>query len=937
MAISGLPRLVSAPFAPTKVEGIKWQILLWDKTFAGTPLTGVDVRDFDISWEAENDIFTEPLKPSTGEVTFTDNGNAWFANLLTALSTAQENQMYLIINKWDGSVYQLHWVGVVMTDMVNYDNAPHPRDLKIIAKDGLNRMGNFEFNKIQTTPYIVSDVSVPQTAMKIIYDCLDYAGIVDFWQANSYYSFTSYIKVNTKWKDANMICDNTSAAKQQTRSLELMRFDRDFLFDKYVDDEDDAHKYNNRINTAKKLRISGVNDPVLKTRHVLRGILQITGLRICLSNGSWYITQLATYTDVNAEYANYDNTGAYVNVTLLSLQKTPDLLTGGKFGWYPSLRTARATTMPTDIMGQVHAGQILSTDSPLYEETFDMGTIYGGTGLRLRVHLPIQGINWSSKYGDVNLLLTITVNAGTYRVIGRIPNTYDEGIMKWTTNASDVYKYKNHVNSYFSALGRKNNMFADWVVETEDIPFTSEDNCTMTVRLEITRTNGSLPAASNYKLELQNVSIAVIDSADGEYGQITEYEVVNPNLSPGNSVDSDLGKLNIHDTGIISNKVSIETDEYVGAARWTKSTVWDAQHITNTTLVQTILKEAMALQTVPIKKYTGPFRDSTTYADHYNPCNTLSYDATIWVFQSLKFNCISNEWDGTWFAINRIETYVTDDGGPTKSPTTRKKYDPMGGGNGDNAPALPMAPRPSGTQMHPHIKAEVDDYKAAAASISSITISSSNYGQIRKGDWITFIEPITGKILDEAQVTANVDYSDTSISFSSITLAEDITTGCEVIIDANELLTTNEARANNYLSLGYGNNYTYSTVLKGNTTGATPTELTTDGATGSGSDNRIKIPIDTAAIVTANIIVKEVGTANYARMTRVTSITNNGGTTIVQTTSTPFADSIAPSLAAISIAITADDTEDSYILTFTGIIATILNITAHIHVVEVTD
>lgn len=937
MPVVGAARLASEVYSG-EGSNIRWRVVVWDKDFGGASMDYIiPVISMDLSYDSEADNFTEPLKPSSVKLVLGDTGSSDFTSFKNDLATAQEDEFKLIIYKHNGTNFYHYWAGVIMTDLVEWDDLPAsavaPRPFEIVAKDGLNRAANFEFDKVDDSPYIVAGVTTPQSFFQVIFDCLSYTDTAQFWQGTTYGNGNTYMRVNTTWKDANMVCDNSTSAKLQTRSLEITRIDRDFMFDHYQDIEDPSFKYKDRINTTKPLRTRGVNDPALKTKVVLSDLLQLVGLRLVLSDGIWYLTQVATYADTTAKFAQYDYTGAFTSETAaIAIQRTPIVLTGGKFGYFPSLRTARASTMPTDILGQVHAGAFLSTDNTLYEETFALGTLYGGTGLRLRVHLPIQGVNYKPKYGDVKVEITITLVCGSYRVTALVPGKYDGGIMKWTTTSTDKYEYKS-LDSHYSALGRKNNLYAEVVLETEDMPFTAEEDCEITVKVELTRDSGALPSAANYLLELQPISIGVIDTGDDNFGKISEYVVVNPDLSPGNSVDADLGKLNIHDTGIVTNKVSIETDEYVGAGRWVKSTVWDAGHTTDVSLVQTILKEAMSLQRTPIKKYTGCFRDNT-WSTSWNPWNTLIYDSTVWVFQGVRYNFHKNEWDGVWFAINRSITSITDED-VIKNGDVTNQTNPIGYGPWNVRPINPMPARPADTTKYPIVKAVLNDFGEDGDSISGIAIDASEYSHLWPGDIITIVDTTTGEAGDDLTVDEMINLGDTSITLLPVTLTKDITANSDVSVDANKLFISDNFRAASKFQGGDYYNGVETRWLKAYTTSTTTTELTTDGATGSGTDNRIEVPFDGSYYCIAHILAKKESAAVAGKWSREFIMTNNGGTTALEGTVQNFGtDIFDATLAAITITISANNTNDCIKIEVNGLALTTINWTARVDITK---
>lgn len=906
-------------------SNVKWRIVVWDNLFSGSAINyTLNSNGFELVYDSEGDNFTEALKPSYVKFNLKDNGETAFNSFVTALKTAQESQFSLIIYKHDGSLYNLYWVGTIMTDGVSYDNIDAsdnaPRDFEIIAKDGLNRAGNIEFDKVDSSPYYSGGVSTPQNLIKIITDCLSYINTGFAWSGTTYGAAATFLRVCTTWKDANMVCDNSTPAKAQNRSLEITRIDRDFLFDHYREDD----KWSQVINT-KQPRTRGINDPALKVRTVLRDVLSLMGCRLVLADGCWWVTQIAKYTDSSATYAEYDSSGTFLREVTVNLRKTPTVLSDGIFGSYPCLRTARATTLPNDILGQIAEGQILDTDTPNYSTTIQLGTIYGGTDTRIRVHIPIQAIHLFSKYGDVKIKLNVTIICGSYRVKLKSGALYSIGIMEWTTTSTDNYEY----SAYFGWMGTVDKMYASVVLETEDIPFVKEENCTMQVEVELEReAPATLPAASLYQLRLQDIAVAVINSANDLYGQITEYVEVNPNTTIGNSIDADYGKINIHDTGIVSNKVSIETDEYVGAGRWTKSTIWDADHTTNTTLIHTILKEAMSLQRTPINKYDGTFRD--TYANYYAACYVLSYDSRYWVFQGLKYDSKLNEWAGTWFEINRDTSSlpaVTD----LKNGLPTDKVNPIGLGPWNVPPTGYLAGRDVGGTAMPQIKTTLLDVGDIGATFTSIDCDSVDFAHINAGDVINVWHKLSGQLLQQFTVSSDVNIGDTSISVDSTVLTGDINPRAEIGFDSNTLHVSNEVRAADKFTGGNSENGVKTIWLKVLTTGSSSTELTTNGLSGSGVSNRIAVPEDTAISCKLFIVAKQEGQLYCAKFDREFLIVNSGGTTTLQgSVATLGVDIQAVPLATTSVSVTANNSDDAINISVQGVTLTPLNWTARV-------
>lgn len=149
---------------------------------------------------------------------------------------------------------------------------------------------------------------------------------------------------------------------------------------------------------------------------------------------------------------------------------------------------------------------------------------------------------------------------------------------------------------------------------------------------------------------------------------------------------------------------------------------------------------------------------------------------------------------------------------------------------------------------------------------------------------------------------------------------------------------TTLATAAAFQSFGSANNRAeIKKILYGATTdAATAVELTTDGAAGSGTANRIVVPTNTALSVVLNICVKQTGSANAKQMLRQFVISNNAGTTAIQgTVVTLGTDSGSAGLTTVSCTVTANDTDDAIKIDVNGVAATNLRYSAYVISTEV--
>ena len=167
-----------------------------------------------------------------------------------------------------------------------------------------------------------------------------------------------------------------------------------------------------------------------------------------------------------------------------------------------------------------------------------------------------------------------------------------------------------------------------------------------------------------------------------------------------------------------------------------------------------------------------------------------------------------------------------------------------------------------------------------------------------------------GRLVDDADLT----FSGDTLTATKISTTQAISTGS----------ATNRAVNNKIL---YG----------ATTDAATAVELTTDGGAGSGSTNRLSVPVDAAMSVVVNICVKQATSANSKQMLRQFLITNTGGTTTIEGAVTVLGTDVGSvALATVTTTITANNTDDCIKLEVNGLLATNLRYTAYVVSTETT-
>lgn len=816
------------------LSGVLYKVEVYDSDFSGTVSEFKD-EGFTITWDNESDNFNEPLKPSSCRYVLLDDGSATFSSFRSDLVSAQENEFQLVVSKWNGSSYDLYWCGVIMSDMVSWNNENDPRQFEIIAKDGINRLSDLPFTNIDSSPFTTS----PQPFMYIIEKCLAKNGLASFHTGD-------YIKVSVDWYDTQM------STSQKQRVFERVRIWGE-MFRKDIDDTE-----------SKKTDV----DPIY-CKDVISSLLQIFHARMIYSEGCYRIEQVKNFTSSTQDEANYDNTGTYVTTnTGVSNQTTLDVLAMGKFGYHAPYNRVKLTARGyLDIRGAYIDKVEVDRSDTSNTETLQIGTIVGGvyaTGSRTTssntntfraenagtpgnsIALVFDGIHavqtvvndWNTanptnkvyiasgansiihsagtttlsggagdgnRYLEIdfdvqaitnnrtkasNILTTVDVKliCGSYRIKNRAGYT-NQMVCDWSTTAADKWSY--------TVQGYDNNTHKIQLV-TPEIPFASESSCTCEITITLTKKDSAVwidPTDStiwpqtdwDFYATLRRGRIIAWDS---DIDTLADVEVIIENpTNTANSLQFDYGKIIIGDNPLVQRSISSKNsfEVYNSLGTWQRPNVWDAGFDTDYNLVTTMLMETMALRKTPVPKYMGVFEGN--YAAH----KALSYDSTTWVVNRLELNSLTDEWTGTWFAIQVSRADITQ---------STERYKPLTSSFGlppirvPNTPVKDNIPLP----INPKGKGAVPYEQGSTMTYIGTELLDNNH--LKEGDSLLVYHPTTRELLHTFEVDTDTSVSDTSIAVVSDTNDADIPVGCLIEHNSKEVVHSAMVRADKMVSLG---------------------------------------------------------------------------------------------------------------------------------------
>lgn len=903
-------------------QGVKYRVNIWDNDYGGSTITNLNSNGFELEYD-RIDRFLSPIISSSCYFNLFDDGSGDFATFISDLANAQENEFKLYIERWDGAAYQIYWAGLIMSDLVSWDNTVTPRPFEIVAKDGINRLEKIYFDKITAAPYTTL---YQASVFKIIFDCLSYADTAQFWNGSS----QPYITAGATWHDT------LQTAIAQADVLRYIHVGKEYLV------KDPAYSKD-----FQQIFLRGADDPPLFAKEILEGVLQIFALRLIQSEGSWHIQQVSNFTATSTSVGTYDYLGAYIGAFSTTLKLTHNgstlaVLAGGKFGYYPSVRLAKAQVYPSTLLRGYYNLETAITESnrSFTSSTFNIGTIYGGvgSGLKLKFVINYNVYAWPFAAGnDWYIEVGIKIQANTNRIKNALingvyaTNGTKGGEAAWSTTSADKYKVDvgyQFLGMKYNSNGVKNEQI---VITTPEIPFAKED-ATLIINAELKSVKGKTNWPSNLSVYFSSVDICLIDSLKDPpaFAQVTEIERTNSlNPSPtSNSIEIDYGMLKITDNvdqAAISSVNTILVTQPNAAGTLSPSTTWVAGYSSDESLVATLLKETIAMQKSAVKKYTGPYRSTV-----YHARNSILYDSEIWVFMGGRYNSINDQWDGEWFGIAQdfsAGVGTTTRGNDIKGVQWGPKgwFPPF-----DPSLSYPVGPTPNGL-----VGIKID----SGGTVVKFDVDAIAYRHVRSGDTIYAINPNTMQALQGFNVTTDVEIGDVEIDVTSETADGDIWQGYYLAMNPREVTASNTIRGNNFqiqqqTEQGIGEGVTKVWTLKATTLDATSTTLTTDGLAVSGTTNVPHIPDEYSASCVLVVGAKKAASADCFHGIRQFLMVSNGAVLALEgAVQTVGTDIVSASLTTVTVTATANDPDNTISIDVTGEGSSDLNWTAQLTVV----
>ena len=723
-------------------DGVQWQCDIHDNDYAAA-INTASGNGFQITYNGNGDAPLANIKGSSCRLNLIwREDDAFYTGFINDLKGANEHEFALVIYK-DSSLY---WVGNITGDSLSWGNENTGRELTIDAIDGLGRLRDMRYKAVTTARRNASLNN--KKVFEILLDLLSLNNLDQFWGASDpYIEFEPHWILNTSYTDwldrlsipKHIFYDNMEYNEKTPRQR----------YDLY--EGKSAYECLEIILTHLNMRLIHSDG-----RYWLQQVMGMTG-----ANAATRYTYYKTSTPISTSPYKWWQSSATTVARNAAVGTDVEVLSGGKFSYFQGLQRSEVE-IPDQLfvlkdIQQSYTDTVLNPTNCPFSESETIEGVTGGTGTNKRIkvfiNLSTLSVGLLSQYSNRYFVrLKFKIEAGSYRLYDNGQNKFTN--LTWTTTATDTVTYDLPRTAYLYHTG-------NIVLETPEIPWTNED-VTITITYDVIDSNtGSSYTNNNLTYSVDYVGMSVVDQ-DGEVG-ITKIVCENPDITDyqNNTLYKHPDYL-LNDFTDLASYYSFQLNT-TGTTNVYVTTV-DSGHLNDGYISQTIAQDAMALQMYAIQVYEGAITGS------YEPYKTFEYDSNYYVFNGGTFDAKNDEWNCQWWQSSP-EIGTVDN--PDRSDGRHIEYD-----GDDWVKKYQRVPVPwdhygdvKDVFYGETIGGSGGSYGDA---LTTLTINSATESLFKNGDELLILNPDTLELLEEVTLTADVDATDTSMSFSSVTLGNNI-------------------------------------------------------------------------------------------------------------------------------------------------------------------
>jgi len=568
------------------------------------PIFEPTILDIKTEWDKQGDEILAPIKSSYTTVTYSNN-DAWFDRFIEQYFQADDETLYLEVRFGSGGSTALEWVGNIVVDLIQWENASKPRGYTFKATDGIDRLKGVTYDRAAGTLPGFDLASSLYTIKEHVFAALSANKLDQFWGTDDPYireSCEYYSALVSGWTDSVSLFDYSLLA--------------------------------NSIFYAKDSNQQEVQ--YLTCYEVLEAICEMFSLRLVFSLGVYYFQQVRNFSttdEIVARQYKKNVATASTRVTyphhfVAGLGLDPILpMAGGMYGYFSGLAESRIDYYKYLSRG-VKLGKTSTTNIR------DLGEFMGGVGSGRTVAIAFTFTftnNNTNNFEDI-IVLRFYLKDGAGNITHHVINNTNTGALFWRAAPTTTSKGQVSVNAQ-----RKNasTVTMQFYFETSEVPASGRLWC----EVEIDN-----PFASNYADDI------IVAIPFDDRGTVRRAQILNETNKQFSKI-LEIKPLIITEEVITtsSNTVTIwknyptaakELQE--GADEWVFPMGMTAEI---GRLSVNKVREAMRLQFRPVEKYMG------NWDSFYWPHQTIGYDDKIWVMNGMSRDYQMEEFSGEWFEM----------------------------------------------------------------------------------------------------------------------------------------------------------------------------------------------------------------------------------------------------------------------------------------------
>jgi hypothetical protein len=719
----------------------KWKVEIWDTNYITGPSTEIATSSPPIlNYESQNDKRYASIKGSSLNVPIIVDNSTLENWLFNDVQLAKEERFYAHLYKWNTStsIYELYWIGVLLHDLNQREDAAYPYTYELKFTDGLARLKDFKFTELADSTNALSYTI--QTLNWYLYECLKRTPFYFRVSAG-----TQLYGTSVNFYEYNMVNSGTHWSTN-------------------VDPLDQTSVYPKAFCKT----ISNGQLEAFSFYDILEQILMLFDARIILAQPYFRIISRNNYTNASWKERTYLADGSFEAQTLVAwdsnINQSTEWASSGQNCWqyFPAIKTAKRHFNTTNI-------NLIDANSNVFDNTnkpSHRGDIIGSKQMQILGDFHLTCIGTNSVLD--RFFIKIKIKVGNYYLN---LNT-STNVLSWSTNSASRYNLEITImagNFNFSlniiTPALPNGIHTDAEITATDIYYRAIRSLyTLSQRTYIWE-NTTYNIEWNFA-SIPNTSIFKYYNTNKENNYIS-YEVDSIN-GLINSEDIELPESYLGDNNKGSNGSLYTGSKFapqISTAQWKTDGGGTAYDINELLLIETI-----APQYYPNPRYQG------NLITNGHPYNRYLYQSDYYILNGGELNLESMEWSGEWFKIYRNISTIDTHGGVEIEQ------------EGNNQSQL--ANLNQGIRNEQRREDYYDNERIIGAITSTITgttadIQTTVLRNLLDGDKLIIIPSYSGNIV-EVELASNCTIGNTSIQIISQTFTDDIPAGSLIFVPFNK-------------------------------------------------------------------------------------------------------------------------------------------------------